>query len=401
MSDAAKSAQYGVDRVRSDRDYPSDGDETAAWQGRFSAQYLEPTREQLDAARAQILQRTTSGEMVVTIPFRERDNTVGGVLDALAQWLPPASILVVENGSSDEAISAVRERAGVRLAYQDDLLDTLDWARLLPLLKIDKRPKGKGVAVLAGSLFWHFMVRAGRIGHPQWIMAHDAEIRECDRYRSVEHLVWATLQRQSAHYAKTAKYGRTNSACMTARSMLAVLANAPGNVDPQVRRRAADLFERLVPHKWMLTGEFMMRFELVMRRPFATGFLEETLASTFAEDLGASTGAHTVHVANPNPRMDAANTRRKERMMQQQISNFILLLAVFGIPTHEWTSATIEELNRNWMSTPHAMGWITDDEGPTCAEMLPSDRILPSVQMLVDGGYILGDKVRQLLDKIP
>lgn len=399
MSDHDKAAKYGIDHVRSDRDYRS---EPAAdsWQERFALHYLQPNRDDIDQARSTIRARLASGDVVVSIPCREQDTTIGDVLDALMEWgLPPASILVLENGSGDETIGAVRERAGVRLAYQDDVLDTLDWQQLLPVLHLERRPQGKGVAVLAASLFWYYLAKGGRIPQPTWVMAHDAEIRECARYRSAEYLMWALLRETMAHYAKMAKHGRTNSSCMTARSMLAILGQAVGNVDPKVRARAQAMFEGLTRHKWMLTGEFVMRWLLAMRRPFATGFLEETLASTFAEDVGAATGTYTVHVANPNPRLDAANTRRKERMMQQQISNFLLLLALFGIPTNEWTTATVAELNRVWMSTRQPMGWITDDDEPVRAELLPSDRIIPSVTMLADGGFIKGDAVRRFLDK--
>ena len=157
---------------------------------------------------------------------------------------------------------------------------------------------------------------------------------------------------------------------------------------------------RLGRHKWMLTGEFALRWELAMDRPFATGYLEETLTSLFSEDYCAQwcpEGDGVVQVANPNPRLDAANDERKEAIMQQQISNFILSVALGEtLPIDQWGIETIKRLNHTIMADPIVMGWIPLDEGSVKAEVAPNNRLIPSITMLDRAKLIDWEKAKNL-----
>ena len=156
---------------------------------------------------------------------------------------------------------------------------------------------------------------------------------------------------------------------------------------------------KLGPHKWMLTGEFMLQWSLAMERPFATGYLEETLISTFAEDIGAVIGRSTVQVANSHPRLDAANTEEKETLMQDQISSFIMELAHECLPTNRWTLEDIARLNHERMSLPQKSVRIPDDDGPVQYKEVENNRILPSIAMLREGEFINDEEASSFIER--
>lgn len=47
----------------------------------------------------------------------------------------------------------------------------------------------------------------------------------------------------------------------------------------------------------------------------------------------------------------------------------------------------IREINKKM--APLEMGWIPPDEGPVVAEVLPNDRIIPSIRMMQKEGLLL------------
>ena len=386
----------GLDRDRCDGAY-SETFDTRSLQERLSQDYVEPTDENLRDAHDQIVSFLHDNRCMLVVPMRERGPVIEPMLRHVVGLMSPQNIIVVNDNSDDPAIQAV-SRYGARLIHRDDWLNMLDWPRLLDILNLTERPtRGKGVAVLAGYLYLHFWVQQTGI-QPGMLLQHDAEIAEYARYRGVEHLIWGLLQRPNASYVKMAKSGRGNERCMAARSSLPVLA-ASQNVAPKSRQRAQDLFDKLVKHKWMLTGEFGMGFELAMQRYFATGYLEETCMSIQLEDWAAQHGRVTAQVGNPNPRLDGANDDRKEAIMQQQISNFLGQMALDAPLFTEWTIETIRCLNHGVMSSPVKMGWVAPNDGPVVAEMLPNDRIIPSVTQLFGAGLVDCDAAMRLLEQ--
>jgi hypothetical protein len=329
------------------------------------------------------------------IPMREHGRVIEPVLDVLVNQIDPRSIVVVNDSSDDEALNCVREFADVRLIYRDDVLNTLDWKQLFPLLNVKERPVGKGMAVLAGYLV-HYALRLDGEKH-KWIFQNDSEIAEYKRYQCLPHLVAGLLNHPTARAAKTAKFGRTNERSMCMRSALGLLAELP-NVQPLVRHRANEIFERVSSDKWIQTGEFALRWDVAMARPFATGYIEESLCSLFCADFFSKQGkGFTLKVANPNPRLDGANDERKEAIMQQQVSNFWMAMAFFGKSLADWDLEDIRVLNHGIMAKNITMSWIPPNDGPCKAEVVRNDRILPSITQLVDGGFINTDALMQLI----
>ena len=378
----------GVDPLRVQEAYQNvNGLLAGDLQTHLNSGYLQPNAEDLRVQEERINSFLQSGKLAIVVPMRERGPVIRPLLNTLIKERHVAlgTILVVNDGSDKAALDEVRQHnSNVHLVSRDEVLDVLKWDKLLRILNLRERPRGKGVAVLAGYLSQYIWARRND-RHPLWLGQNDAEIAQFDRYQCWEHLGYGIVTRPGAQYVKMAKFGRTNERCMAARWMLLVFAQAE-SVAPEIQRRAEEMAYRLGRHKWMLTGEFALRWELAMDRPFATGYLEETLTSLFSEDYCAQwcpEGDGVVQVANPNPRLDAANDERKEAIMQQQISNFILSVALGEtLPIDQWGIETIKRLNHTIMADPIVMGWIPLDEGSVKAEVAPNNRLIPSITML-------------------
>lgn len=381
------------DPVRNEEAYIVHTNKAEEMQAHFARNYLQPSEADISSQR---IKRFLKGDdIVMIVPMRERGPVARPLLSVITRLMPSNHIYVMDDGSDEAACNEV-QRYGVRLAATGKILDLLNWDRLLPILALDQRPRGKGVAVLAGHLLLYLLAEyAGKM--PTWVCQHDSEIADYFRYRGLEYLAWGALQKRGAHYVKMAKTGRGNERCMSARSLLCSLATLQR--DPAVRKRMEDLFVKLAPHKWLLTGEFMLQWSLAMQRPFATGYLEETLISAFAEDMGAMIGKPTIQVANPNPRLDAANTEEKETLMQDQISSFIMELAHETLPTNRWTLEDIARLNHERMSIPERSVRIPGDEGPVRYKEVENNRILPSIAMLSGGEFINSEEAASFIQR--
>jgi len=379
-------------RDRSDSAYTPVNGDAEALQHLLSRHYLlPPTPKDLVTASSKIHEFGFGA----VIPMREHGRVIEPVLTVLTNQIASDSIVVVNDSSDDDALNCVREFQGVRLVYRDDVLNTLDWKRLYPILNVKERPVGKGMAVLAGYLV-HYALRLSGVKH-KWVFQNDSEITEYKRYQCLQHLTVGLVAYPTARAVKTAKFGRTNERTMCMRSALGLLAELP-NVPSMVRNRATEIFERVVSDKWIQTGEFALRWDVAMARPFATGYIEESLCALFCADLFAKQDrGFILKVANPNPRLDGANDERKEAIMQQQVSNFWLSMAFFKKSLADWDLDDIKTLNHGIMAKNITMSWIPPDDGPCKAEVVRNDRIIPSITQLDEANLIDIEALVQLV----
>ncbi len=395
---AVKTGAFGpdIDLERSRLAYePIDNGRVDVLQQQLDENFLQASDTDIDDPTVEEFIR--SGKALLIVPMREKGSVIRPLLTTLVMrvGMDPRRILVVNDGSDEEAVEEALRNHTV-LIDRDEVLECVHWNKLLPVLNLCERPRGKGVAVLAGYLLSYCM---GDSDIPEWIFHNDAEIRGYAKYRGLEYLVWGMLQEPAAEYVKIAKAGRGNERCIATRCMMDVLAES-SFVNEAIRQRARQIFNRLVRHKWMLTGEFGFRFEVAMARPLATGYLEETLAALYCEDRFARGAGCTVQVANPHPRDDGNNDERKESIMQQQVSNFLLMMALEADPTDQWGLPEIARLNSTCMSRPIRLGWIASGDEPVRAELIKNDRIIPSVQTLVEGGFVDVAELKQLVGEI-
>lgn len=359
----------------------------------FAADYLQPSHDEIERSRTRAQKFLQDGNLSMIVPVKENRPVGESLLDNVTQLLPRQYITVVDGGSAACALEPTR-RYGVRVLSADTILDVIDWDRLLPILALKEKPygvngtHGKGLAVLAGYLFQYAVARYEHF-LPRWICQHDIELTEYEKYRGVEYLLYGLFQRPLAQYVKMAQGGRENERCMAMRSWLGDIATLP-YIAPAIRKHAEYLFEKLTADKWMLTGEFIYSWDIAMSRPFATGFLEETLIRIFADSA--------VRVSNPNPRSDGKNSQEKESKMQQEISNFISAITFGEHRVNAWSIDDIARFNEDVLSRHLRMGWIDEPKhlGPVKAAVFRQNRIIPSIKMLVEGNFVDEIKLEEL-----
>ena len=324
----------------------------------FGENYFQPTRLEVEEFRNEIRDFCHDSPPDIIIPMHEKGSEVSSVLNYLTGIMAePKNIIVVNDRSSQKAIQTV-QRFDVTLVDRDDLLDMIKWRELFPILGINQRPYSKGVAVLAGYLLTYLKTKLldRKI---VWVFQHDAEIEQCDKYSSLEYLVWGILNSGDKDIFKIAKWGRNNEISMAARNAAYIISRID-SLDEKVRKQAEMLFLRMVGHKWMLTGEFGMEFSKAMERSFLSGYLEETFMSMIFPFN------KVVQIANPNPRLDLCNEYRKEFVMMQTISNFIIWMCLSD--TFNPDNITIDSIaninNKGVLSGSFKIGWIPVGEEP-------------------------------------
>ena len=72
----------------------------------------------------------------------------------------------------------------------------------------------------------------------------------------------------------------------------------------------------------------------------------------------------------------------------QSVSNFLISLALIRKPVHKWTIGDISTFNRQFMAAELPVALIPPDEKPVVVEIVPQERILPSIEMMHEEGLI-------------
>jgi hypothetical protein len=233
----------------------------------------------------------------------------------------------------------------------------------------------------------------------QWIKkASDAEIADYDRYNPLSRLLSVLDRERSIAQAKMAKHGRNNETTMAMRAALQNLFRLPLPWIPDhVRGFAKDVFEAIGADKWMLTGEWISSGEMVMGRPLATGYGEETLQAVWSVHARECGVRNVRYVANSHARADGDNAPRKEDLMMSSLSAFLLALVMNGVPPCDWTLVDIARFNRSVMSQLSTIPVIGQDNRPVHVHEIKPEAIIPSVDMLLQHGFVDLDKVRAVV----
>ena len=107
----------------------------------------------------------------------------------------------------------------------------------------------------------------------------------------------------------------------------------------------------------------------------------------------------TVQVVNPNPCLDGENGFRKEMIILQTVSNFVFTLALVGKSVDKWTVKDISRINRKFLNKDRPMAFIPNDENPVYTEVIPQEKIIPSVNMLLKNNLVNEKVMIDLVEK--
>ncbi|MEA2092606.1 MAG: hypothetical protein U9P61_01395 [Patescibacteria group bacterium] len=366
-------------------------------QEKCNAFYLSPTKEKLGAKKEKI--NSILGRSALIIPMKEEEPVIAPLLDSVVKQFKNQNITVINDRSSRKALLPLDNYKKINTVDCENVLEVLNQEKLLEILNTNHMPHGKGVAVLAGYLTQYIINRYEK-NNPEWIIQHDAEVSNYTEHKGVDYLGFGISEAgENVHHIKTAKSGRNNECIMMSRSSLLSLKHL-SSANPytkKIKKRAEQLFLRLVSLKWMVSGAFALRYELAMNRPFATGYLEEVLTCAFVEDVGCEKKRKTIQVSNPNPCYEGNNNFHKEWIILQGVSNFLFLLAIIGKPINKWSAKDIRKINKKIMSDKKEMGIIPPegDERPIQIKTVPDERIIPSIKDLDKEGVINWKKAEQ------
>jgi len=373
---------------------------------KFSQHYFQIDDREIKKESSSICRFLKEGQADLVVPMKEKDGVIRNLLSYASKKMSADSILVINDRSDDKVLAMVRSFEKVLVINKEDVLKMINWQKLLPLLNLPQKPKGKGVAVMAGYLFRYLFGRQ-KFNQSRWIFQTDADIKNHKAFKALEYLTWGALYCPGSFHIKIAKPGRNNESHMAVRSALAVLGDLNKVIGSQrgqgIAQRASQLFENLAKYKWILGGTFGITNEIAYNRPFATGYLDETLICAFTEDVAVKKKkGFSVQISNPNPCSDGENSFKKENTIVQMTANFVITLALIGKPICDWTLEDIAWINKDLMSEPKGIALIPPkgNEGPVLAEVVANERILPSIKMLEENGLINDEAVESLMKKM-
>jgi len=349
--------------------------------------YFAPKTEEMRKDMKKISKFLKKGDYAIVVPMKEASPVVENLLVAL-DHVPRKNIYIINDRSDESATNAVKKFHGVRLVEKEEIIDLVDATALKEILNTARLPVGKGMTVFAGHLLIALISKFSK--KPKWIFQHDAEIARHLEFTNIDYLAWATEKfGNGATHVKIAKFGRNNERTMTARSCLLALLQLPDSPENNaIKSRAAELFKNLAPMKWMLSGQFVSTYDIAISRPFATGYLEETLISAYVSDYNRSKNKKSLQVANPHLCLDGENEIRKEDRMLQMISNFLFTLAMHPKDMLAWKIEDIKNINYEKMSPSVPAAFIPNHDGPVEIEHLSNERIVPSVAEMFSLGII-------------
>lgn len=325
----------------------------------------------------------------IIFPMKEDKPVIKESLEYVLTLVSPKQVMVVNCESSDLAIDAVLPFVdrGVHLVNLEDVLHRVDWTQLLPILHMDAPPtSGKGLTMFAGTIAAIDLFPS----HVQWIFQHDADIRQADRYDVLRHLVLPLVLHPDTYGAvKVARPSRGNETVMTARNMLQDIAHDPYCLK-SVRNFARAMFCALSRHKWLLTGEFGMTKDLAFARPFATGYLDETVISFYLECVHLfKNGWEIAQVETIGNRLDDCNNDIKEFRMMDEIARTIIRLVRFegGKPITAWGINDFKVYNELWGFVETLARIPCGDDpstgtGPVVLERIRQNRLIPPLSLI-------------------
>jgi hypothetical protein len=339
---------------------------------------------------------------ILIIPLKEKRDTIKFLLKYIEKRYSKLKIMIINDESDKKIINEVKKFKQPIIINKNEILEIIDWKRLLPILNLNKIPKGKGTTIFAGYLFLYLFFKNDKNA---WIFHTDADIHNPEKFRPLEYLTYGILRYPTALQIKIAQGGRNNECNMAIRSSLIILKNINKVVQSQVgeilSRRAEDLFKKLSKYKWILGGTFALPIEIAFDKPFATGYLEEMLTCAFVEDLSQKTRRVTVQISNPNPCRDTPNDFIKESVIVQSTGNFIFTLLLAKKHVYEWDLNYIAWMNKNLLNDKMPMVFIPPKNIHKDVIILtvPQERILPSIKMLFENNLIIKRKLEKIIKK--
>lgn len=361
---------------------------------------LEALRDRLREVRARYGVR-------VWLPCHSEPGVADMNVDYAAHAVDPSRVVCV-NTNRREVGDVVRTQRylgrcaarypDISFGLQDHVLSCVDWMSVstlfdIPLTNGSPQAQAKGLTLLASAV----LAEARNELRHGYVAFHDTDIINPREYRALDYLTIPFLAVEkgvetsnllSVCVARTGS-GRNNQPIHSA--LNEIVAEHGGDT----RRMARELALNVSLAPWPLTGERMIRADILRRLPWTNDMTIESQINVMLAGESMRRGAlTTAHVMNPHPKLECADVTvdREWRMMNYCAHHHRVVIehcATLGKVLGDWSVEDIRKFNQQ-TGTRIIPGIITNDAGATgsIAYATRPPYMLPSVEMLIQHGLV-------------
>ncbi len=309
---------------------------------------------------------------------------IGNIIDELSDYLGAENIFISDNGLHEKVRKSIITR-GIRLISVEKMKERFHFPKLLEVLSLKELNYGLGFSMISGLAY---LAVEQRIQPDDWLIKFDGDITNFKQCLLPQYLLHplAIEPNREWDYLKIAKVGRNNETVIAGiNSLTAYFCN---EVEPEwalvsQTQVAREIYEACIRQIWILSGQYAIRWKHLYEQLGATNYCDPLLSSA---QLGWRKFAQII---NPHPLLDLPNTKQKEDCMMSLFVKFINTLVVFGKSVRdEWSIEDVARFNRYFTQHQNAVVWIPEEPEPMRLENIESDRLMPSLKVLIQEGLL-------------
>ncbi len=386
--DEALKGEADVERSHAHFDTVRDDKRYAEFQGSLTKDFYSIHEKVVEkGTRKKLLEFLADGPIEIQIPAWNEEDTLPAIAKYLKKQTSNKGKVLVMDADSTDGTAEAAAKAGVRVIKQSDMYKCVKMDEFKAILG-DPKPRGRGMTLYA---FWLYRFLIQENGIPTYAIYCDSDIRNFAEYDPMPFMVYPLVfdSEKDFNYFKIAKPGRNNETVMAARCVMRGI-NALGQ----------RYFDRLSRDMWMISGEYGYRCEYMKRLPHCTRSFVDTYAAMYFADLEREKPNSVAIISCPNSRIDKKNDPLKEQTILYSIACNLVGTALYNVAVADLTMDNIKELNASVFPKFSYYPYIPEEvHAPMQSVHIMNDRVIPSVQQLIDNDLVIKEKVAEMKEK--
>ena len=349
--------------------------------------YSIPDKVEDPKIRKQLLDYLADSDFEVQIPAWNEEDTLPAIVKHLVKQTGNKGKVIVMDADSTDKTAEAAKKAGAKVITQSDMYQCVKMDDFKNILG-DPNPRGRGMTLYAFWLY-RFLIQEEKI--PKYTVFSDSDIKNYEEYDPMPFLAYPLVfdAKRDYHYLKIAKPGRNNETVMSGRCVMR-----------GINELGMRYFNSLARDMWMITGEYVTKCSYMKKLPHCTRSFVDTYTALYFADVERKDPNKVAIVSCPNTRLDKKNDQLKEQTILYSIACNLVGTAVYNKPVADLTIPDIKELNTKVFPMFSYYPYIPDDvNAPMQSVHIMNDRVMPSVQQLIDNGLIIKSKVAEMKKK--
>lgn len=338
-----------------------------------------------------------SGKIRVIIPAYE-EHRLGAIYDVLSYFskiIDNKNILIIDADSKDKTSTYVK-KLGYRVVEQHCIEECLDLNRIAKDFKIEiPLRQGKGKTLLLTNIYQKLNYVNDQV---KFNLYSDADISNPYKFNHAKYLAWVAslYEPEKLLEVKAAQHNRNNQSVMNVLGILQASNEVINNYYQVIREMI-----------WPLTGQVMRSIQLVNAVPNTLGFSTEMIVNVAVVDFMKLWNMKSAQIEISTRCQDSKNSDTKETCMMTGIGTTLFAMNEIwfkkGIHLINAKRQHYSELNQylKFLEENSGKGFfasvIHEATRPNEIIRLPLDRLLPSVNYLINNGYVDVKKVQSLI----